>query len=66
MMMLANLYDLIGWRKVTQAVPTAERRYLGEVHDLMESLSVQNKDATRNAFIYNFRTGLCIYYDLGA
>lgn len=55
-----------GWRKVTHAVPTTERRYLGEVLDLMKSLSTQNKDITRNAFIYNFRTGMCIYYDLGA
>jgi translation initiation factor 2-alpha kinase 4 len=61
-----RLSDPESWRKVTHAVPTAERRYLGEVHDLMESLSLQNKDNTRNAFIYNFRTGMCIYYDLGA
>jgi len=61
-----RLSDPESWRKVTHAVPTAERRYLGEVHDLMTTLSHQNKDITRNAFIYNFRTGMCIYYDLGA
>lgn len=61
-----KLSDPESWRKVTHAVPTAERRYLGEVHDLMDSLSVQSKNSTRNAFIYNFRTGMCIYYDLGA
>jgi translation initiation factor 2-alpha kinase 4 len=61
-----RLSDPESWRKVTHAVPTAERRYLGEIHDLMTTLSHQNKDITRNAFIYNFRTGMCIYYDLGA
>ncbi|PBP24200.1 protein kinase [Diplocarpon rosae] len=61
-----RLSDLESWRKVTQAVQTAEKRYLGEVHDLMSTLAHQNRDITRNSFIYNFRTGKCIYYDLGA
>jgi translation initiation factor 2-alpha kinase 4 len=61
-----RLSDPESWKKVTHAVPTAERRYLGEVHDLMKLLSHQNKDITRSAFVYNFRTGTCIYYDLGA
>jgi translation initiation factor 2-alpha kinase 4 len=61
-----KLSDPESWRQVTHAVPTAERRYLGEVHDLMNTLAHQNKDITRNAFLYNFRTGKCIYYDLGA
>lgn len=61
-----RLSDPESWRQVTHAVQTAERRYLGEVHDLMTTLAHQNKDITRNSFIYNFRTGKCIYYDLGA
>jgi len=61
-----KLSDAESWRKVTQAVPTAEKRYIGEIHDLMNTLAHQNKDITRNAFVYNFRTGMCIYYDLGA
>ncbi|RFU35895.1 hypothetical protein B7463_g467, partial [Scytalidium lignicola] len=61
-----KLSDPESWRKVTHSVPTAERRYIGEIHDLMNGLAFQNKDVTRNAFIYNFRTGTCIYYDLGA
>lgn len=61
-----RLSDAESWRKVTHAVPTAERRYIGEIHDLMATMSQQNKDITRNSFIYNFRTGMCIYYDLGA
>jgi len=61
-----KLSDPESWRKATQAVSTAERRYMGEIHDLMSTLEHQNKDVTRHAFIYNFRTGMCIYYDLGA
>jgi translation initiation factor 2-alpha kinase 4 len=61
-----KLSDPESWRKVTHAVSTAERRYMGEIHDLMNTLAHQNKDITRNAFVYNFRTGTCIYYDLGA
>lgn len=61
-----KLSDPDSWRSVTHAVPTAERRYIGEIHDLMTALASQNKDVTRNAFVYNFRTGKCIYYDLGA
>ncbi|KAL3425369.1 hypothetical protein PVAG01_02160 [Phlyctema vagabunda] len=61
-----RLSDPESWRKVTHSVPTTERRYIGEIHDLMNGLAHQNKDITRNAFIYNFRTGMCIYYDLAA
>lgn len=61
-----RLSDPESWRQVTQAVQTAEKRYVGEVHDLMNDLAHQNHDVTRNSFIYNFRTGKCIYYDLGA
>ena len=61
-----KLSDPDSWRKATHSVPTTERRYLGEIHDLMISLAQQNKENTRNAFIYNFRSGSCIYYDLGA
>jgi translation initiation factor 2-alpha kinase 4 len=61
-----RLSDAESWRRVTHTVPTAERRYIGEIHDLMTTLAHQNKDITRNSFIYNFRTGSCIYYDLGA
>lgn len=61
-----KLSDPESWRKVTHSVPTAERRYIGEIHDMMNGLAFQNKNVTRNAFVYNFRTGTCIYYDLAA
>jgi translation initiation factor 2-alpha kinase 4 len=61
-----RLSDPESWRQVTHAVPNAEKRYLGEVLDLMNTLANQNKEVSRHAFVYNFRTGKCIYYDLGA
>jgi len=61
-----RLSDPESWRKAVHATATPERKYLQEVQDLLTTLSQQNKNVTRNAFIYNFRTGTCIYYDLGA
>ncbi len=61
-----RLSDADSWWKVSQSVAAAEKRYIGEIHDMMKTLAFQNKDVTRNSFIYNFRTGTCIYYDLGA
>jgi translation initiation factor 2-alpha kinase 4 len=61
-----RLSDADSWRKVSQSVTTTEKRYIGEIHDVMKNLAFQNKDVTRNSFLYNFRTGSCIYYDLGA
>lgn len=61
-----KLSDPETWRRVTHEVSTAEKRYIGEVHDLISTFAHQSKDTTRHAFIYNFRTGMCIHYDLGA
>ncbi|TQS36110.1 hypothetical protein Golomagni_03449 [Golovinomyces magnicellulatus] len=52
------------WRSALQTAPMAERRYLGEVHNMLLKLKEQNIDVTRNAFVHNFRSGKCIYYDL--
>jgi translation initiation factor 2-alpha kinase 4 len=60
-----RLSDADSWRKVSHAVPTSERRYIGEIHDAMKTIAHENKDVTRNAFFYNFRTGACVYYDMG-
>ncbi|RKF64023.1 eIF-2-alpha kinase GCN2 [Erysiphe neolycopersici] len=54
------------WRSLSQIVPMAERRYLGEVQSMLLKIKEQNVNVTRFAFIYNFRSGKCIYYDLGA
>ena len=60
-----RLSDPESWRKLIQSVPLAERQYLSQVHDLLTDMGSENKGGKRNAFIYNFRTRACMYYDLG-
>lgn len=62
-----RLFDQDSWRNLIQNAPLVERHYLGQVRDLLLDLSNEEKakDGTRNAFIFNYRTGHCIYYDLG-
>lgn len=65
-----RLSDAESWRTVIQNAPLTERKYLGQVHELLSDLAAENRanDSTgsyTNAFIYNYRTGSCVYYDLG-
>lgn len=60
-----SLSDPDSWRKVIHGVPVAERKYLTQVHELMSEIARDMKGTSRNAFIYNCRTGACVYYDLG-
>lgn len=66
-----RLSDPDSWRTVIQNAPVTERKYLGQVHELLCDLaneSLKERPAGggyANAFIYNYRTGSCIYYDLG-
>lgn len=64
-----RLADADAWRVVIQSVPLVERKYLTELLNLLYELAneSQEQDGTeryRNAFIYNYRNGNCIYYDL--
>ncbi|KAI4865328.1 serine/threonine-protein kinase gcn2 [Hypoxylon rubiginosum] len=56
-----------GWRRAEQRVDKSERRYVGEIHDMLLEWRAgwESKDGCRHAFVYNFRTTKCIYYDLG-
>lgn len=65
-----RLSDAESWRTVIQNAPLTERKYLSQVHELLSDLAAENRanDSTEsytNAFIYNYRTGSCVYYDLG-
>ncbi|KAL9040767.1 MAG: hypothetical protein Q9180_001715 [Flavoplaca navasiana] len=60
-----RLGDADSWRKFIQHAPAGERTYLQEVHELLESKAAKAKSGYRSAFLYNFRTGGCIWYDLG-
>ncbi|PGH13957.1 PEK/GCN2 protein kinase [Helicocarpus griseus UAMH5409] len=65
-----RLSDPDGWRTVIQNGPLTERKYMAQVHELLSDLANERRDPQdgkenyRNAFIYNYRTGNCIYYDL--
>ncbi|KAJ5689097.1 Serine/threonine-protein kinase GCN2 [Penicillium macrosclerotiorum] len=65
-----RLSDPDSWRTVIQNAPLTERKYLSQVYELLTDLASENRmsdgtEACSNAFIYNYRTGSCVYYDLG-
>jgi translation initiation factor 2-alpha kinase 4 len=59
--------DPESWRRVEQGVTTAEKKYVREIHDMLKDWRAEweAKKGTRHAFVYNFRSGRCVYYDLG-
>lgn len=59
------LSDPETWKRFIQNAPPNERQYLGQVHQLLKGMAEDAKPASRNAFIYNFRTKNCIPYDFG-
>ncbi|KAL9596121.1 MAG: hypothetical protein Q9219_006020 [cf. Caloplaca sp. 3 TL-2023] len=60
-----RLGDGESWRKFIQHAPAGDRAYLQDLQELLKSKAAKAKPAYRSAFIYNFRTGGCIWYDLG-
>ncbi|KAL5003177.1 anticodon binding domain of tRNAs-domain-containing protein [Aspergillus recurvatus] len=65
-----RLSDPDSWRAVIQNAPLTERKYLQQVYDLLSEFASESHGESAenpgNAFIYNFRTGSCLYYDLGS
>ncbi|KAF2678985.1 kinase-like protein [Lentithecium fluviatile CBS 122367] len=69
-----RLSDPDSWRKAIQSLPIAERKYLQELHDLLLGYAANWKEVVAEglvrsgeggkAFVYNFRTGGCLLYDL--
>jgi translation initiation factor 2-alpha kinase 4 len=69
-----RLSDPDSWRQAIQKMPLAERKYLQELHDLLLGYKAQwaedKLDEARGsgeggkAFVYNFRSGGCLLYDL--
>lgn len=69
-----RLSDPDSWRKVIQNLPIAERKYLQELHDLLLKYAARWREEVGEgaaksgeggkAFVYNFRTGGCLLYDL--
>jgi len=63
-----SLSDPESWKRVEQGVTTAEKKYVKEIHDMLSTWRWEwsAKKGSRHAFVYNFRTANCLYYDLGA
>ena len=70
----ARLSDPESWRKVIQAAPLNERQYLGQIQDMLEmyargasanaATEAGGDEGSKVVFVYNFRTGACVMYDL--
>lgn len=62
-----DLSDHESWKKVEHAVTMTERKYVRELHVQLDTwrTSFERTGSCKHAFLYNFRTGTCIYYDLG-
>ena len=66
-----RLSDAESWKRVREAVNLSERTYIQEILELLQGFKAQYADAGggagsagRNCFVFNFRTGLMILYDL--
>lgn len=57
-----RLNDPDSWRVMIQNAPLQERKYLQQVLDLLRDMAEMGK---KGAFVFNYRTRGCIYYDLG-
>ena len=61
-----RLSDPETWKKFIQHAPVGERQYLADLQDLLGNIAREAKGGgARNAFVYNFRTKACMWYDLG-
>lgn len=59
-----RMSDPDSWRRVEQSVPLADREYVQQIHRTIQNLKWQYGDMSRNCWIYNFKSGTCIYYDM--
>ncbi|KAF2766783.1 Serine/threonine-protein kinase [Teratosphaeria nubilosa] len=60
--------DADSWKKAIQNVQLNERQYLQQVQDILSGWRkkwIEHDEGGREACVFNFRTGQCIYYDLG-
>lgn len=62
-----KLSDAESWRRVEHGVTTSEKMYVREIHEQLDLWrgDWQASGGTRHSFLYNFRTGYCLHYDLG-
>lgn len=56
-----RLQDHESWRKVIQNASAMDRRYMQQVHELLQEIAAEG---CSSCFIYNFRTGSMVFYYL--
>lgn len=63
-----KLSDAESWRRVEHAAATSEKKYVKDIHDQLDTWrhKYERKGGSKHSFVYNFRTGYCLYYDLSA
>ena len=63
MIRATNLSDAESWRKVEHNVGTSEKKYVKGIYDMPKGWrwESESKKGPGHAFVYNFRTGKCIY-----
>lgn len=59
-----RLSDGDSWKRMYQEISVAERQYIHDVHDLLCQFKIQYGETAKKCFIYNFKTSMCIDYDL--
>ena len=70
-----RLNDSDSWKRVIQSLPLADRKYVQELQALLHKFAGKWKEEKGSAgtsrsveggkaFVYNFRTGACLLYDL--
>lgn len=62
------LSNVDGWKKVEQAAGAGEKKYVRQIYDELSEWreSEEEEKGPKHSFIYNFRTGRIIYYDVGS
>jgi len=69
MLEATRMSDAESWRTLEQSVSSNERDYARNIHHRLsgwrQEWEAEGVESARHSFIYNFRTGRTIYYDLG-
>ncbi|KAK3113909.1 eukaryotic translation initiation factor 2-alpha kinase [Teratosphaeriaceae sp. CCFEE 6253] len=62
-----RLGDAESWRRAVQGCQLNERQYVGQIQEILGAWRKKwaDEDGPREACVFNFRTGTCMYYDVG-
>jgi translation initiation factor 2-alpha kinase 4 len=61
-----SLSDSESWRTAEHSVTTSEKKCIREIRDQLTTWrrKYETKNGSKHSFLYNFRSGTCMYYDL--